>query len=186
MTLLQEFHGSNTIMYDASGVVLVAWLLTHTVFVNAPCMCCDMLPFVRLVSRLQSGGCTNKHTRFFHQHQQNFTISRNFSKSRVDSAHLHLFAPLPDWFRLSESEQRLHAAEVGQLQRKLPFWVVRRVIGGVAFDNIYGPLPSLPPSSSPLESSSMACMWACECEEGDAVCYNVHDDDDWFRRVYCF
>jgi hypothetical protein len=58
MTLLQEFHGSNTIMYDASGVVLVAWLLTtraNTVFVNAPCMCCDMLPFVRLVSRLQSG-----------------------------------------------------------------------------------------------------------------------------------
>lgn len=60
------------------------WLLTttaKTVCANALCMCCDMLPFVRLVSRLQSGGCTNKPTRFFHQHQQIFSICRLTSTS---------------------------------------------------------------------------------------------------------
>jgi hypothetical protein len=74
-------------------------------------------------------------------------------------------------------EQRLHAAEVGELQRKLPFWVVRRLLQGVTFDDVYG-LPVMPSLDS---TSSTAVMWACEREELDAVCYNLRDDDDWFR-----
>jgi hypothetical protein len=82
-----------------------------------------------------------------------------------------------DWFDLSEREQQQVAVEVGELQRKLPFWVAREVMRGVKFDDVYG-LASLQHSSS-----SKSCVWACESEEEDAVCFDLHDEDHWFRCV---
>jgi hypothetical protein len=90
-----------------------------------------------------------------------------------------LFTSSSDWFSFSELEQRLRAEEVGELQRKLPFWVVRRVIPGAAFDDVYG----LTPLETPLESSPTLCLWACNTEEGSAACFNLQDDDDWFKCV---
>jgi hypothetical protein len=95
-----------------------------------------------------------------------------------------LTAPPLDWFLLSEKEQRLLATEVGELQRRLPFWVVRRLFCGVPFDNFYDLNAAMyQPSSSSSSSSSIACMWACECEDADGVLFNLHDDDDWFRSA---
>jgi hypothetical protein len=78
-----------------------------------------------------------------------------------------------EWFNLSEKEQKLHAAQLCDMQRALPFWVALRVMRGVSFDDLYG---TLQPSS---------CVWACESEEANAVCFKLHDDDDWFRFEIC-
>ena len=49
---------------------------------------------------------------------------------------------LSDWFSLSEREQRLLAEELGEMQRKLPYWAARRIFPGAAFDDLYAtPFP---------------------------------------------
>ena len=80
------------------------------------------------------------------------------------------------------------------VQRRMPFWVIRRLLPGVAFDDVYAGvtcddddwLVSAAAAAASSSSSSHACIWACESEDGAAVCFKVDDDDDWFRCVWLF
>jgi hypothetical protein len=139
---------------------------------------CSQTPAVR---------CTFLRTSLSHlQLQRTGTLIRDLDPHSFEQATFlsadHPFSP--DWFSFSEREQRLLTEELGELQRKLPYWAARRVLPGAAFDDIYGPPPPTSPSSlPPLQAPTTACIWACDSEAGHAVCFNLQDDDDWFRHV---